>query len=257
VTHRARRDVSVFLALCCAAGAHAQRPAVLRGSVLKDANDAPIAGAEVAIPRLGIGVASDSAGNFRLSAIVPGQQIVWVRKLGFAPISAVLTFAAGDTLERDFAMAVVAQALPGVSVTAPPPVPPKLSQFEERRKAAFGHFITQDQLEKNEDRLVSEVLVAVPGLRIVQAGARGAYVGSARDPGKMTAARKPVPCFSAVVLDGAFVYQGIDPREPLWDINSIQTNQIAGIEYYAGGATMPAQYNGTRSTCGLVVIWTK
>jgi hypothetical protein len=256
MTHRVRRDVSVFLVLCCAAGAHAQRPAVLRGSVLKDANDAPIAGAEVAIPRLGIGVASDSAGDFRLSAIVPGQQIVWVRKLGFAPISAVLTFAAGDTLERDFAMAVVAQALPGVSVTAPPPVPPKLSQFEERRKAGFGHFITQDQLEKNEDRLVSEMMATVPGVRIVQGGARGAFVASGRDPGKSAGRGRIIPCFAAVVLDGVFVYQALQ-GEPLWDINSIQTSSIAGIEYYAGGATMPPQYSGTRKSCGLLIIWTK
>jgi hypothetical protein len=29
------------------------------------------------------------------------------------------------------------------------------------------------------------------------------------------------------------------------------------VEVYNGGASMPAEYNATRSTCGLLVIWTK
>jgi hypothetical protein len=63
-------------------------------------------------------------------------------------------------------------------------------------------------------------------------------------------------CYSAVVLDGAFVYQGQD-GETLFDLNSIEPSSIAGIEIYTSTATIPAKYNGTRSTCGLVVIWTK
>jgi hypothetical protein len=269
------RTVLSRLVLACAlaapgaANAHAQRPAVLRGSVLKDADDAPIPGAEVAIPRLGIGVLSDSAGNFRLNAIVLGQQIVWVRKIGFAPVSAVLTFASGDTLERDFAMAIVAQTLPGVSVTAPPPVPPKLSEFEERRKEGFGHFITPEMFEKHENRQLSEIMSLISGPTVVRGTTNAAWIASVRGPQtpyqagafgltEMDKRRgaKGNMCYASVVLDGAFVFQGM-PGEALFDINSLPTTDIAGIEYYSGGSTMPVKYNGTRNTCGLLVIWTK
>jgi hypothetical protein len=81
----------------------------------------------------------------------------------------------------------------------------------------------------------------------------GAQAMTAMDRAK---GAKPGVCYSAVVLDGIFVYQGL-PGESLWDFNSMQTREIAGIEYYSGGSTMPVKYNGTRNTCGLVVIWTK
>jgi hypothetical protein len=42
-----------------------------------------------------------------------------------------------------------------------------------------------------------------------------------------------------------------------FDINSIKPEEMAGVEYYAGGASMPIAYNGTRTACGLVVIWTR
>ena len=58
------------------------------------------------------------------------------------------------------------------------------------------------------------------------------------------------------MLDGIFVYQGHD-GESLFDINSIQPADIGGVEVYTSTATIPPKYNGTRATCGLVVIWTK
>ena len=63
-------------------------------------------------------------------------------------------------------------------------------------------------------------------------------------------------CYSAVVLDGAFVYQGMT-GESLFDVNTLTVSELAGVEIYSGPATIPAKYNGTRVTCGLVVIWTK
>ena len=66
------------------------------------------------------------------------------------------------------------------------------------------------------------------------------------------------------MLDGAFVYGGgasVNPgegkSEPLFNINSVDPSTLAGVEYYVGPASMPVKYNGTRSTCGLLVLWTK
>lgn len=230
----------------------AQRPSVLAGSVLRDADDAPVRGAEVLIPGLGISVLSDSTGAFRLPAIAPGKQIVWVRKLGFTPLTAVLTFTTGDTLERDFLLVASAQALPQVDVKAAPHRSAKLAEFEERRKEGFGHFIDQATLEKNENRRLGDIMRTVPGLQAVNGTSSQAFIAG----GRLSNRGPNRPCWSAVVLDGIFVYQGVT-NEPLWDINSLQPSSVAGIEYYAGGATMPVKYNSARNTCGLVVIWTK
>jgi hypothetical protein len=37
----------------------------------------------------------------------------------------------------------------------------------------------------------------------------------------------------------------------------VQRERIRGVEYYAGGATMPPQYNGTDSGCGVLLLWTR
>ena len=61
------------------------------------------------------------------------------------------------------------------------------------------------------------------------------------------------------MADGATVFEGHGAGfavEP-FNVNSIPPGEIAGIEYYAGAATLPAELNSTRNTCGLLVIWTR
>ena len=108
----------------------------------------------------------------------------------------------------------------------------------------------------------ADVFRQVPGIELLRDASRPSqtYVqgGRLQVPGGAFAngGNKPPPCFSAVVLDGAFVFQG-NPGEPPFDINSISPTVIAGVEFYQSSATIPAKYNGTRNTCGLVVIWTR
>jgi hypothetical protein len=55
------------------------------------------------------------------------------------------------------------------------------------------------------------------------------------------------------MVDGAIVYRGTQGQAP-FDINSIRPEEMEGVEFYAGGASMPIEY---RFGCGLVVIWTR
>ena len=58
------------------------------------------------------------------------------------------------------------------------------------------------------------------------------------------------------MLDGATIFHGAPGEVPL-NINEIDTSQLAGVEYYSSAAEIPAEYNATRATCGLLVLWTK
>ena len=245
------RLFGVVLATWCATTpVSAQRSAILRGQVVTDSADRPIAGAEVSIPAHNISAAADSAGMFRLVGIPLGRSIVWVRRLGFAPVSAVLTFAAGDTLERDFVLSRVVTRLPGVQVNTPAPVATKLADFERRRKAGFGHFMTRDQVATMETYRMAEILELIPGTRIQRPNTgAGAYVAGPR--ASMGAGRV---CYAAVVIDGTIVYDG---SGPLFDINMVAPSQVAGIEYYGGPATVPAEYRSARASCGMVLLWTR
>lgn len=178
------------------------------------------------------------------------------------------------------------QPLPAVPVTAEAELVrnAKLREFDRRRSMGHGRFLTEADLEKDQHRQLSDVLKRLPGTMMVRArglpgvSPLGVFVVSSR--GSATIQHEsPVfgkNCPVAIWLDGVAVYRGLDRqsganpafpgRRPVaqgqlpempFDINSIMTNQVAAIEFYAGPATMPAELNATQGTCGALVIWTK
>ena len=244
------------------------RRAVMRGLVIDDASDRPIAGATVEIEALKLSFVTDSTGGFRIPLIPPGRYIVAVRRLGFSPLTSVVNFVANDTLEFDFALVKQVTQLPEVAVYTPAAVPPKLREFEERRLAGFGRFITPDVLAKNENRRMSEVMATLPGPRIVRGPSGNGWIASSvgassiqrryqLSPMDKARGADPAQCYAGVMLDGNMVFSGRS-GEQLFDINSIGTNSVAAIEYYRDAASTPAKFNFRGGeACGLVVIWTK
>jgi len=251
-----------------AQGAAGPARSLLRGAVIDDADERPIPGAIVAIEILRLQATTDSAGAFRMPLVPPGRHVVTVKRLGFSPISAVLNFGPADTLEYDFALIRQATNLPGVAVTTTAAVPPKLVEFEERRLAGFGRFITPDVLVKNENRRLSEVIAQLPGPRIMRGWGNYGWVASSVGSGALERRNQvsqadiargadPKQCYANVMLDGNMVYAG-RPGELLFDVNSLGTNAVAAIEYYRNAATIPSKFNMMgNDTCGLLVIWTK
>jgi hypothetical protein len=67
-----------------------------------------------------------------------------------------------------------------------------------------------------------------------------------------------------VYLDGVRIYdasmelyakvQGATIRP---DFGRLTARDYAAVEFYAGGATIPAQYNATGSDCGVLLLWTR
>ena len=235
--------------------------ASLRGRVLTDSTEVPVAGVTVAIDALKLHAVSDSAGGYALIGIQPGIHTVTVRKVGFEPITTQLAFTAGTSIEADLMVTASAQALPGVKVETKPEVHGKLAEFEERRLAGNGgRYLTQADLEKHAFANTGDALRMLPGIDIRRKGSEliavagrmavpaCAMCGGGQGP--------PPPCPAAVAIDGAFVYQGNDGEKP-FNLNQIIPSSIAGVEYYAGGASMPVKYNATRASCGLLLIWTK
>lgn len=241
---------------------------VLRGVVLVNVVETPIAGAEIALPALNLKTTSDSSGKFMITGIPAGNFAVTVRHLLFSPVSSLLGFGKSDTVDTDMLLTAAKTVLPTVAVAESKPNA-KMSVFEERRKGGFGHFLTEDDLKKSENGRLSEAMARVPGNRVLAGNTQAAWMYGGRgvqsrsgstlptlDRADIAKGAKSGYCYAAVVVDGIYVYQG-NPGETLFDLNSIPLSEIAGVESYAGGATMPAMYNGTRSTCGLIIIWTK
>lgn len=154
------------------------------------------------------------------------------------------------------------QALGAVNVSAERPV---IAEFEERRLAGFGHFITRAELEKQANRRTSDILARVPGLSVKRGTGGYAWIASSR--GNIKIEENPRPsaldlqrgarpaCYSNVYVDGAIVYTS--GMGDLFDINQIGPDQIEAIEFYSGGAQVPSRFNRTNSACGVLVVWTR
>jgi len=264
------RYFALVFALCAllfALPLSAQTSGALTGRVVNDATNQPVAGVEVSIPAISRSAISDSSGTFVLRDITTAPYQVVLRKVGFQPLSTTITISGADVAEHTLRLAPISTELSKVVVAATM-AERRLTSFEEHRRARMGgSFLTAAELEKERGRALSDVLQSVSGADIVRLGSGPAYFATRRGydsimhmPGVSAGDRmrgaSPGLCYAAVVVNNVFVYRG-DGGDELFDLNSIAPNEILAIEVYKGGATMPLEYNATRKTCGLLVIFTK
>jgi hypothetical protein len=242
----------------------------LRGFVLTDSTETPIVGAEVMIEALSLRAQTVAEGAFRLPEIKPGLYIVSVRAVGYQRIWTQLTFAEGDSLERDFLLVRSPVAIAGVRVTGKADSRnPKVAEFERRRAGGIGSFVSQERIDSFPGKRLSHFMRELPGLSIQQGNSSNAtWAVGTRGSGSLL--RKPSvssfdlrrgakrgSCYSSVHLDGTRVYGG-NEGEALFDIDQLDPSSIAGVEYYASAAQTPPELNATSAgTCGILVIWTR
>jgi CarboxypepD_reg-like domain/TonB-dependent Receptor Plug Domain len=262
-----RHAALAVYAMLLAAPLSAQTTGALTGRVVHDATNQPVSGVEVSIPAISRSTVSDSSGRFALRDIAAARYQLVLRKVGFQPLSPTITIAGVDGPEQILRLAPISTELSKVVVAATM-AERRLASFEEHRRARIGgSFLTVEQLEKERGRSLSDVLQSVSGADIVRLGSGTAYFATRRGydsimnmPGVSAGDRmrgaSPGLCYAAVVVNNVFVYRG-EGGDELFDLNSLAPTEILAIEVYKGGATMPLEYNATRKTCGLLVIFTK
>jgi hypothetical protein len=232
----------VLVALSGPAICSAQGGAVLRGRVLTDSSELAIAGVSVSIPSKRLETTTDSSGRFRMSSIPEGRRVVVVRRIGFGPITSQLVFRERDSLDVEFLLLPIPQPLPDVRVETTT-ASGKLAEFEERRRFGIGHFLDSVDIARRGGTRLTDRLRQLPGLMVV---CRGSYCGVVSTRGQSSFLQS---CPVRLALDGAHV--------SALRIDDIQPSEVAGIEWYAGPAQIPAQFNSSRSACGFLMIWLK
>jgi len=255
----------------------------ITGRVLAaDSGRPPVVGAEVSIARAQKRALTDSSGRFRLRDVPVGEHLVMLRAIGFAAESSKVMINPDESVSMELVLRrTTGTVLPERVVSAPEsrPEPAKLAEFAERRATGVGHFLTREQLEKAEGgkRQTGDVISQIPGVR-VRRGGNKIWVASARTPKVETCAFCPATidtsassslnaadfsagarpaCYMDVYVDGVMVFDSRYPGNGLFDINTISPEHIAGIEVYSSALQVPAKYNRTGSSCGVVLIWTR
>ena len=221
------------------------------GGVVQDEAGRPLAGARVRVlggDAVGAEVETDSAGRFRVmvtaQAAIAGAEGVRLaaRRLGFAPDTVVVA-GGGDAAPVALVLRRVAVPVPVVVVTGRRHLRGPLAGFYARRQRGQGRFFTFEEIDRMGTPRLSDLLRGVPGLRI-----------EPRRGGRSTMRIRGAASPPLVWMDGA----------PLGttelDFDAFDARTFAGVEVYAGPATVPPEFGGGQRTStagGTIVLWSR
>jgi hypothetical protein len=263
-----RRDLAVEVAGPIQAAA--PTTTAFTGRVLKDLDRAPLGDVDVLVPGTNASGTTNAQGEFRILNVPIGVHRVQLRKIGYSFTDQQIEFTVSGPVERTFTMSNIT-TLDSVSVTARnAPRDELMLSFEEHRKTGLGKFLTKEDMAKTPNAKLSQLVGQFPGLQITY-GAPGVawLLGSSRGVksisnrgGGCTPMKQDDPrgggtycpeyCYPRVFVDGVDISKTEVPN-----INRYVSDELAGLEYYAGGARLPSEYAVLNARCGVLVIHTR
>ncbi len=200
----------------------------------------PISGARVTVSTMGFGATTDSSGRFAITGLSAGAIVIEIGAIGYAKGSWRVSLTPGQVLRHRFDLEPLPYELPEIVVKGRlSPSARRFADFERRRQAGMGAFLTQEQIERANASTLIDVLVSVRGVQ--QVCVTNDCVA------KMV--RSPPGCYPQYYLDGRESTPYFARHTPPLDVR--------GIEIYRGSSETPGEFQGSNSGCGVIAIWTK
>jgi hypothetical protein len=226
----------------------AQEPASLTVTVVDSASRRPIWNARVSIAGMGTPERTDGDGVARFDRVPAGNRIVEVSRIGFTPARVALEFAPGAESRRTISMHSQSVAVRGVDVRAERRNP-TLEQggFYQRMRNGAGAFMTDETIDHLRPSRTIDLFRHMRGYTVVYDRKGRPHVQTTRGSASLSSHCTSPLVYVDAMLMGGDVTEALDVTPP---------ELIAGIEAYAGPASIPAQYNPTGAACGVVLIWT-
>jgi len=213
----------------------------ISGQVVDQLSRVPVIGATVNLIGTRLHTATDSVGRFRHASLGAGTYILEVRAIGYGVTSWVLRLSDGEAVDYVFEVSpndveldpIVVEGRPGYFQR-------RMQEFDERRRAGRGIFITHDQIEASHAATMADLLRGVPGVRL---NCRSGVCNA-----QMTRTAHGV-CNADWVVDGAPASMSGTPHLPVVG--------IVAVEIYRSPSEAPAEFLKADSQCGVIAIWTK
>ena len=213
----------------------------INGQVVNQQSRVPVSGASVNLIGTRLHTATDSAGRFSHPSLGAGTYILEVRAIGYGVTSWVLRLSDGELVDYVFELEPLGVDLDPVVVEGRPGYfQRRMQEFEERRRAGRGIFITRDQIETSHAATMADLLRGVPGVRL--------NCRSGVCTAQMTRTAHGV-CAADWVVDGVPASMSSTPHLPVVG--------IVAVEIYRSPNEAPAEFLKADSECGVIAIWTK
>lgn len=238
----------MLLAALCAL---APRPAAAQPNVagrelvgfVRDSSGLGIEGAAVELG--GVVGRTDARGAFRLYTGPIDTVTLSVRRLGFAPVSALLSARnrQWDTVVVELER-VAQQLAPSTTSASAATRRLGLRDFEERRDKGLGEFVTRADIVARNTMRPSDVVRTTRGVRLVKLASGGFGVRFAAFAGK-----RP-NCVPNMWIDGQLARGA--------ELDDLTANDIEAMELYENWTSTPVEFSkGPSLPCGTIVVWTR
>jgi hypothetical protein len=250
------------------AGVSAQ---VLSGRVLEAGTERGIPLASVVLlddrERVLVEGAGDSGGAFRLRGWEAGKYRLRASALGYETVTSDLfELVTGEEIVLNVELGADAIPLEPITVVSRSRSTLRdialrgyLDRRDSGRRIGMGRFLDRGEIEEKATTRLSDVLMKVPGLRVVRSGPC-VVIGTTSNLGGMTPRRgscgsRVQICRAAIYLDGQNL--GYDPT--MFNLDQmIPLSFVEAIEVYRRPSELPAEFMGVDTGgCGVVAIWTR
>jgi hypothetical protein len=223
-----------------------QRGAARVFGKVTNASGAPVAGARVGLMGTSAAALTKANGEFMLDSLPAGTQAIVVRQLGYRPTEQTVELSARAPARVTVRLGNLVPELSPVEVLSRRDEGLQSVGFLDRkRNSAGGRFMGTEEIEKRNALQFTDLMRTMPGMRVSSSGDGQAMVTSSRSSSGSG-------CVT-IIVDGA-KWQQLQPG----DLDSfVRPEEVAAIEVYASGASMPPQFATPGQDCGAVVVWTK
>jgi hypothetical protein len=211
----------------------------VRGAV-KSASGKEIASARVVLWGASGNGTNTTNGKYALDGLPTGTQMVEARAIGYQPMRVVVDVPAADTAIADITLEALVATVDTMRVRGDR-VSVQMAEFEKRRRAGFGAFIDENQLNVRSPIFMADIFRTVPGISIASGQSAQGRVLMRGNGGT---------CAPAVFLNGMNV--------PVPDGNLdaiVNSQEVMAVEVYSRTSSVPPQFD-SRNGCGSIVVWT-
>ncbi|WP_310570640.1 carboxypeptidase-like regulatory domain-containing protein [Gemmatimonas sp.] len=211
----------------------------LRGTV-KSTSGKEIASARVVLWGASGNGTNTTSGQYSLDGLPTGTQMVEARAIGYQPMRLVVDVPASDAATADITLETLVATVDTVRVRGDR-VSNQIAEFEKRRRAGFGSFIDENQLNARAPIFMADIFRSVPGV----------VIASGQSPqGRVMMRNNGGTCAPAVFLNGMNV------QVPDGNLDAIMNSQeVLAVEVYSRTSSVPPQFD-SRNGCGSIVVWT-
>jgi hypothetical protein len=218
----------------------------------------PLPGVSLEVKAGGVtrSISTGPSGKAIVPDLPPGVITVRARRIGFTQGEIAARVAAGRNTVPIRLSERAMPRLDTVRVVGDRVELARHDEFETRRlrKEATVSF-TYEEIRKRNAPHLWQMLMGVPSLRVIDTDT-GVFVVSSRVVVKSI--QDQGYCYAVVMVDG--LIKNSDPSKTGFDMRDLPASEeVHGIEVFAGAATIPLKYGGTGQGkwCAMIAIWTR